>query len=281
MAAVQGLNLGAVGAETDRRGFIPVDEKMRVLGTDGQPVPHLYCIGDANGGCLLRALRGRQRQIMCSRGWPAVRAAHRQTGSAPPLGRGDAHVGRLLQQPSECQMQLLPAVHAAATAGSQWAALSRGCAGKYMLAHAASAQGISAVENICDREHVLNHLSVPAACFTHPEVRHSAPGMRRCGRTCRDGECAAACCSVRCQVGRQGQAGSPATCPSQPPASRTQRWVPQRAQHAGMLGRQASRALQRACGMGCRICCLTCAAGGHPQRSNLPTRLPIWLPEPR
>lgn len=43
-------------------------------------------------------------------------------------------------------------------------------AGKYMLAHAASAQGISAVENICGRPHVLNHLSVPAACFTHPEV---------------------------------------------------------------------------------------------------------------
>jgi dihydrolipoamide dehydrogenase len=49
-----------------------------------------------------------------------------------------------------------------------------GCAGKYMLAHAASAQGISAVENICGRSHVLNHLSVPAACFTHPEV-HPSP----------------------------------------------------------------------------------------------------------
>jgi dihydrolipoamide dehydrogenase len=31
-------------------------------------------------------------------------------------------------------------------------------------------QGISAVENMCGRPHVLNHLSVPAACFTHPEV---------------------------------------------------------------------------------------------------------------
>ena len=39
-----------------------------------------------------------------------------------------------------------------------------------MLAHAASAQGISAVENICGRKHTLDHLSVPAACFTHPEV---------------------------------------------------------------------------------------------------------------
>jgi pyruvate/2-oxoglutarate dehydrogenase complex dihydrolipoamide dehydrogenase (E3) component len=42
--------------------------------------------------------------------------------------------------------------------------------GKYMLAHAASAQGISAVENMLDRPNVLNHRSVPAACFTHPEV---------------------------------------------------------------------------------------------------------------
>ena len=63
---------------------------MQVLDTDGKVVPHVYCIGDANG--------------------------------------------------------------------------------KLMLAHAASAQGISAVENMVGREHVLNHLSVPAACFTHPEV---------------------------------------------------------------------------------------------------------------
>ncbi len=26
------------------------------------------------------------------------------------------------------------------------------------------------MENICGRPHVLNHNSVPAACFTHPEV---------------------------------------------------------------------------------------------------------------
>ncbi|KAL6766281.1 DLD2 [Auxenochlorella protothecoides x Auxenochlorella symbiontica] len=85
-----GLNLGAVGAATDRRGFVPVNDKMQVTDGAGKPVPHVYCIGDANG--------------------------------------------------------------------------------KYMLAHAASAQGISAVENIVGRPHVLNHRSVPAACFTHPEV---------------------------------------------------------------------------------------------------------------
>ena len=42
--------------------------------------------------------------------------------------------------------------------------------GKYMLAHAARAQGIAAVECMCDRDRVVNHNAVPAACFTHPEV---------------------------------------------------------------------------------------------------------------
>eukprot|EP00873_Tetraselmis_striata_P039918 jgi/Tetstr1/460182/TSEL_005498.t1 len=86
----QGLGLANVGVETDRRGFVPVSDKMEVLDKSGKAVPGLYCIGDANG--------------------------------------------------------------------------------KYMLAHAASAQGISVVENCCGREHIVNHLSIPAACFTHPEV---------------------------------------------------------------------------------------------------------------
>jgi dihydrolipoamide dehydrogenase len=42
--------------------------------------------------------------------------------------------------------------------------------GKMMLAHTASAQGISAVENILGRRHVVNHHHIPGACFTHPEV---------------------------------------------------------------------------------------------------------------
>lgn len=42
--------------------------------------------------------------------------------------------------------------------------------GKMMLAHAASAQGISAVENILGHSHRVNHLHIPAACFTHPEI---------------------------------------------------------------------------------------------------------------
>jgi len=81
-----------------QRGFVAVDEKMRVLtkhGEEGEIIPNLYCIGDANG--------------------------------------------------------------------------------KMMLAHAASAQGISAVENIVGREHVVNHDAVPAACFTHPEIGMVGP----------------------------------------------------------------------------------------------------------
>eukprot|EP00522_Entomoneis_paludosa_P017053 CAMPEP_0172440082 /NCGR_PEP_ID=MMETSP1065-20121228/852_1 /TAXON_ID=265537 /ORGANISM="Amphiprora paludosa, Strain CCMP125" /LENGTH=525 /DNA_ID=CAMNT_0013188863 /DNA_START=147 /DNA_END=1724 /DNA_ORIENTATION=- len=47
--------------------------------------------------------------------------------------------------------------------------------GVMMLAHAASAQGISAVENIVGRTHVVNHDAVPAACFTHPEIAMVGP----------------------------------------------------------------------------------------------------------
>eukprot|EP00898_Chlorokybus_atmophyticus_P007319 jgi/Chlat1/7589/Chrsp63S07089 len=86
----KGLDLITVDADTDRRGFVPVNDKFQVLNTEGKPVPHLYCIGDANG-------------LM-------------------------------------------------------------------MLAHAASAQGISVIENVCGNDNLLNHLSVPAACFTHPEI---------------------------------------------------------------------------------------------------------------
>ena len=39
-----------------------------------------------------------------------------------------------------------------------------------MLAHAASTQGISAIENIVGRSHAVDHEALPAACFTHPEI---------------------------------------------------------------------------------------------------------------
>jgi dihydrolipoamide dehydrogenase len=85
----KGLGLENVNVVT-QRGFVPVDERMQVMDADGNAVPNLYCIGDANG--------------------------------------------------------------------------------KLMLAHAASAQGISVVERISGKDNILNHLSIPAACFTHPEI---------------------------------------------------------------------------------------------------------------
>ncbi len=95
------MGLEEMGIETNR-GFVAVNEKMQVLtkAEDGEIVPNLYCIGDANG--------------------------------------------------------------------------------KMMLAHAASAQGISAIENICEREHVVNHDAIPAACFTHPEIAMVGPTEEQC-----------------------------------------------------------------------------------------------------
>jgi dihydrolipoamide dehydrogenase len=85
----QDLGLETVGAAVDRRNFIPVDDRMAVL-AEGEPVPHLWAIGDATG--------------------------------------------------------------------------------KMMLAHTASAQGITVVENICGRARTVDYRSIPAAAFTHPEV---------------------------------------------------------------------------------------------------------------
>lgn len=87
--ATKDLGLESVGVEIDRRGFIPVNDQMAVL-VDGQPVPHLWAIGDATG--------------------------------------------------------------------------------KMMLAHAASAQGVVAVDNICGQVRSIDYRSIPAAAFTHPEV---------------------------------------------------------------------------------------------------------------
>jgi len=89
--ATQNIGLDAVGVELDRRKFIPVNDSMAVL-NEGQPVPHLWAIGDATG--------------------------------------------------------------------------------KMMLAHAASAQGIIAVENICGRTKEIDYSSIPAAAFTHPEISY-------------------------------------------------------------------------------------------------------------
>ena len=87
--ATKDMGLDSLAIETDRRGFIPVNERMEVL-RDGAPIPHLWAIGDATG--------------------------------------------------------------------------------KMMLAHAASAQGVVAVENMLENNRTVDYRSIPAAAFTHPEV---------------------------------------------------------------------------------------------------------------
>ncbi|CAA7014819.1 unnamed protein product [Microthlaspi erraticum] len=47
-----GLGLENINVAT-QRGFIPVDERMRVIDGNGKLVPQLYCIGDANGKMML------------------------------------------------------------------------------------------------------------------------------------------------------------------------------------------------------------------------------------
>jgi dihydrolipoamide dehydrogenase len=46
------LGLDSVGVETDRRGFIPINDHLAVL-AGGEPVPHLWAIGDATGKMML------------------------------------------------------------------------------------------------------------------------------------------------------------------------------------------------------------------------------------
>ncbi|MBF2078855.1 MAG: dihydrolipoyl dehydrogenase [Synechococcales cyanobacterium T60_A2020_003] len=50
--ATKNLGLESVGVETDRRGFIQVDDSMAVV-LDGEPIPHLWAIGDATGKMML------------------------------------------------------------------------------------------------------------------------------------------------------------------------------------------------------------------------------------
>jgi dihydrolipoamide dehydrogenase len=50
--ATKDLGLDAIGVELNRPGFIPVDDYLAVV-KDGQPVPHLWAIGDATGKMML------------------------------------------------------------------------------------------------------------------------------------------------------------------------------------------------------------------------------------
>lgn len=147
--------------ETDRRGFVPVNEKMQVLDSKGKPVPHLYCIGDANGMSLSPFI------CLCLQLEAVSSSCLQSLYDTQHAIQYDLHV---IGKPVLTRMLLCQkALQVQACSPDMCLCL---IAGKYMLAHAASAQGISAVENMCGREHVLDHNTVPAACFTHPEVCH-------------------------------------------------------------------------------------------------------------
>ncbi|KAM3093956.1 dihydrolipoyl dehydrogenase [Phormidesmis sp. 146-35] len=99
------MGLETVSVELDRRGYIPVNDRMEVL-SDGESVPHLWAIGDSTG--------------------------------------------------------------------------------KMMLAHTAAAQGVVAIENICDRPREIDYRSIPAAAFTHPEISFvgmTEPAAKELGKT--------------------------------------------------------------------------------------------------
>ena len=89
--ATKKIGLETLAIELDKRGFIPVNDKMQVL-RDGKPVPHLWAVGDATG--------------------------------------------------------------------------------KMMLAHAASGQGVIAIENMCGADKEVDYRCIPAAAFTHPEISY-------------------------------------------------------------------------------------------------------------
>ncbi|NJK37511.1 MAG: dihydrolipoyl dehydrogenase [Oscillatoriales cyanobacterium RM2_1_1] len=70
----QNLGLETVGVEPDRRKFIPVNDHLAVL-SEGEPVPHLWAIGDVTGKMMLahaasaqgiavvETICGRERQV--------------------------------------------------------------------------------------------------------------------------------------------------------------------------------------------------------------------------
>lgn len=58
--------MGAVNAEVDRRGFIPVNENMQVVDKSGKALKSVYCIGDANGELKLHSLEISQKDSKAS-----------------------------------------------------------------------------------------------------------------------------------------------------------------------------------------------------------------------
>lgn len=69
--ATKNLGLEKVGVQVNQRGFIEVDDTMAVI-KDGQPVPHLWAVGDATGKMMLAHTASGQGVVavenICGRG---------------------------------------------------------------------------------------------------------------------------------------------------------------------------------------------------------------------
>jgi dihydrolipoamide dehydrogenase len=89
--ATQNIGLESLGVETDRRGFIPVNDQLAVL-QEGKPVDHVWAIGDATGKLMLAHTASAQGVVavenMCGRprdidyrSIPAATFTHPEIGS--------------------------------------------------------------------------------------------------------------------------------------------------------------------------------------------------------
>lgn len=89
--ATREIGLESLGVEADRRGFIPVNDRLQVL-KEGEPIPHLWAIGDATGKLMLAHTASAQGVVavenMCGRdrvidyrSIPAATFTHPEIGS--------------------------------------------------------------------------------------------------------------------------------------------------------------------------------------------------------
>lgn len=95
--ATKDIGLDALGLETDRRGFIAVNDRLEVLDASGDIVPHLWAIGDATGKFMLAHTASAQGVVavenMCGRertinyrSIPAATFTHPEIGSVGLTG---------------------------------------------------------------------------------------------------------------------------------------------------------------------------------------------------
>ena len=133
------LQIGVV----TQRGFVPVDERMRVT--------------DANGNLV--GIQPFNAQILICL-WPFV------TEISYLNDRSLIYIVLVMQMAKWCLL-MLP-VH------KEYQVSNNSCnfamSTRAFCSHFTKYRFSIVVEQVTGRDHVLNHLSIPAACFTHPEI---------------------------------------------------------------------------------------------------------------